>query len=331
VVVGAAAAAGGYLLGARDDEEDGEPAATTPASRDGGIPAGWKLCSNERFGYALGYPADWYAPALSPESECTFFDPEPIQLPEASDAFGAALEVAPVQESFAAIVDGLVEAHTVLERRDVTLSGRPAVLVLARANANALEGEGMESATYVVDRGGEPPLVLRTVEEPNTNWEERLRILDEAARTLVLFEPTRSAAETAPPAAVLQKRAAMLTAALAGDYDALAQLGDPTEFEYTFGEQVDGGPAAYWRQAEARGEDPTPAEALAAVLRMPYTLSRGIYVWPFAYDKTEDELTSYERGLLRPLGAGGAFADGYLGWRAGIRPDGRWVFFVAGD
>ena len=22
---------------------------------------------------------------------------------------------------------------------------------------------------------------------------------------------------------------------------------------------------------------------------------------------------------------------GYLGWRAGIRPDGTWVFFVAGD
>ena len=28
---------------------------------------------------------------------------------------------------------------------------------------------------------------------------------------------------------------------------------------------------------------------------------------------------------------GGAFAEGYLGWRAGVRPDGRWVFFVAGD
>jgi len=22
---------------------------------------------------------------------------------------------------------------------------------------------------------------------------------------------------------------------------------------------------------------------------------------------------------------------GYLGWRAGIEPDGRWVFYVAGD
>jgi hypothetical protein len=205
------------------------------------------------------------------------------------------------------------------------------VLVLSRSNEPGVDPQGTESATYVVDRGAEPPLMLRTVNEPNANWEERLRILDEVARTLVLFEPRRSAPETAPPDAVLRKRAAMLAAATASDYDALAQLADPNDFEYTFGEQVDGGPAAYWRQAVARGEEPSPAAALEAILRLPYTLSRGIYVWPFAYDKTEDELTSYERGLLRPLGSAGAFADGYLGWRAGIRPDGRWVFFVAGD
>jgi hypothetical protein len=332
VVVGAAAAAAGYLLGEREDEA-GEPASTTATRTDPGIPAGWRLCSNERVGYAVAYPADWSAPALSAESECTFFDPEPIQLPESSDVFGATLEVAPAQETFAAVVESLVARRDVLERREVTLSGRPAVLVLSRANEPGVAPEGSEVAAYVVDRRAEPPLMLRTVNEPNSNWEERLRILDEAARTLVLFEPRRSgrSEETAPPDVVLRKRAAMLAAATEGDYDALAQLADPNEFEYTFGEQVDGGPAAYWRQAVARGEEPTPAAALESILQLPYTLSNGIYVWPFAYDKTEDELTSYERGLLRPLGSAGAFADGYLGWRAGIRPDGRWVFFVAGD
>ena len=124
---------------------------------------------------------------------------------------------------------------------------------------------------------------------------------------------------------MIRKRAALLAAAEAGDYDALAELADPAGFEYTFGGPVDGGPAAHWRQLEESGRKPTPAEALAAILRMPYTLSLGIFVWPFAYDKTEDELTSYERGLLAPFGEGGAFAD------AGIRPDGRWIFFVAGD
>jgi hypothetical protein len=328
--VGALAAVGGYVLGS--DESESESAEATTAE-DGDLPIGWRLCTNERLGYALGYPIDWSAPALSAESECTFFDPQATQLPESGDVLGPALEVAPAQNSFARAVEGLVDPRLweTLERRDLTVAGRPAVAVVARATgANPLD-PGTDSATYVVDRGTEPPLVLRTISRRHVNWEERLRIIDEAARSLVLFEPQHPDGEEAPPDAVVRKRAAMLTAAEAGDYDALAELADPTAFEYTFGGPVAGGPAAYWRREEARGADPTPAEALAAILRMPYTLSRGLYVWPFAYDKTADELTDYERALLEPLGDAGAFADGYLGWRAGIRPDGRWVFFVAGD
>lgn len=322
MAVGAAAAAGGYLLGSSDDDGTATVTQTEP---EAGLPAGWRLCANERMGYAVGYPGDWYSPALSAESECTFFDPTPIQLPESSDVFGPTLEVAPAQDEYAAIVADLAEGVVIQERRELTVAGRPAVKVVSRGDT--------EIATYVVDRGREPPLVLRTVNEPHSNWEERQQILDEAARTLVLFEPRHATrpSQTAPPDVVLRKREAMLAAAVMGDYDALAELSDPRQFEYTFGGPVEGGPAAYWRQAEAAGEDPTPAEALAAILRMPYTLSRGQYVWPFAYDKTEDELTAYERKLLAPLGRGGAFADGYLGWRAGIDPDGRWVFFVAGD
>jgi hypothetical protein len=325
VVVGAAAAIGGYLLGSSDEDDEAGVTETRP---EAGLPAGWRLCANESVGYAVGYPGDWYSPALSAESECTFFDPTPIQLPESSDVFGATLEVAPAQETYEAVVDDLGAADGVViqERRELPVAGRPAVRVVSQGGP-----EDTETATYVVDRGREPPLILRTVNEPNSNWEERQQILDEAARTLILFEPRRSRGESAPPDAVLRKRAAMLAAAEMRDYDALAQLADPAGFEYTFGGPVEGGPAAYWRQAEAAGEDPTPAEALAAILRMPYTLSRGLYVWPFAYDKTEDELTAYERKLLAPLRRGGGFADGYLGWRAGIDPDGRWVFFVAGD
>lgn len=132
------------------------------------------------------------------------------------------------------------------------------------------------------------------------------------------------------PAAVESKRIRILRAAEARDYEALAKLADPT-IRYTFGSAVPGGPAAFWRQAAQQGQQ--PLEALAAILRLPYTLSRGLYVWPFAYDKTADEITGYEASLLKripphrsTLGPGG-----YLGWRAGILPDGRWIYFVAGD
>jgi hypothetical protein len=150
--------------------------------------------------------------------------------------------------------------------------------------------------------------------------------------TTVTQTKTRTVATGAVdlPSAVESKRAALLRAAEAKDYDGLAKLADPT-FRYTFGGPVPGGPAAYWRQAERRGEE--PLQALAAILQLPYTLSRGLYVWPFAYDKTADEITQHEAILLKKIPPDGATVgpEGYLGWRAGIQPDGSWIYFVAGD
>lgn len=136
------------------------------------------------------------------------------------------------------------------------------------------------------------------------------------------------------PAAVEKTRATILAAAETGDYEELRPLVPATGFEYTFGSPVEGGPIAFWRELE-RNSVERPLENLAEVLRMPYTLSRGIYVWPFAYDIAEaDEITAHERELLQPLGPLDTLfvpGTGYLGWRAGIEPDGTWVFYVAGD
>ena len=71
------------------------------------------------------------------------------------------------------------------------------------------------------------------------------------------------------------------------------------------------------------------------ILELPYVLSRGYYVWPWAYTvASRADLSKHERELLAPLGAPDELVldgTGYLGWRAGIAPDGTWSFFVAGD
>ncbi len=131
------------------------------------------------------------------------------------------------------------------------------------------------------------------------------------------------------PDAVARKHSQLLASAEARDYETLAELADERRFTYTFGGSVPGGPAEYWRGLESRGEA-DPAQMLATILRLPYTLHRGVYVWPFAFDTPAGELTAYERELLGPLGESYA-GDSYLGWRAGIEPDGDWIFFVAGD
>ena len=161
--------------------------------------------------------------------------------------------------------------------------------------------------------------------------EEAVTVTDTTTATTTAAS---EAAETGLPAAVEETRAALLAAAEPGDYEALRPLVPATGFEYTFGGPVEGGPIAYWQELERTSVE-RPLENLAEVLRMPYTLSRGIYVWPFAYDIAErDEITAHERELLEPLGPLDTLfieGTGYLGWRAGIEPDGSWVFYVAGD
>jgi hypothetical protein len=135
------------------------------------------------------------------------------------------------------------------------------------------------------------------------------------------------------PAAVDETRAALLEAAGSGDYEALRPL-LPDEFEYTFGGPVEGGPIAYW-QALERTTDARPLETLATILELPYVLTRGYYVWPWAYAlRSADELSPHEQELLAPLGVPSELFPegvGYLGWRTGIAPDGTWAFYVAGD
>jgi hypothetical protein len=129
-------------------------------------------------------------------------------------------------------------------------------------------------------------------------------------------------------------RAAIITAANARDYVALAALIPDSVFTFSYGS----GDSAidYWKDLEAAGE--TPLETMAGLLALRHTRARDIYVWPWAYDRDPANLTSAQKDAL--AGAGAATREQldqmgelghYLGWRVGIRRDGTWVFFVAGD
>lgn len=160
-----------------------------------------------------------------------------------------------------------------------------------------------------------------TVSETETRVETETQVVTE---TETVAEPVGL------PPEVAETHAALLEAAESGDYEALRPFIPEDGFSYTFGQPPEGGPIAYWQQVEAESGE-SPIEILARILRLPYTLAAGRYIWPFAYDKTEDELTDYERELLGDLAFYSGAGSGYLGWRAGIEPDGTWRFFIAGD
>jgi hypothetical protein len=146
--------------------------------------------------------------------------------------------------------------------------------------------------------------------------------------------PTGPAPQEGLPPAVDDTRRALIRAAESRDYGALQKLIPKTGFTYTYG--AGGDPVAHWRELEDNGE--RPLETLAALLQLPYTEAQDIYVWPWAYDLDPAELTRREREMLAAAGAATldqlnqmAEFGHYLGWRVGIRPDGTWIFYVAGD
>jgi hypothetical protein len=317
VVAIAAGVGGGWLLFERL-EDDPEPAVAAPT---------WNTCTNQVEGYSIDYPAAWHTDHPSPELACVFFDPRRFEVPEASDFTGTALEV--VRET----ADWDFRSRT-----RVMLGDREAI------RFEALREEGLVTYGYLIEEGGRTFSVVTTANRgvDYTPWRQ---IVDKAARTLRFSRPETRAVEgsnvvppqTGLPEPVARKRAQIWKAARGGDYEQVASFADPEGFEYTFGGAVPGGPAAFWRRID-QTTDERPIETLAAILELPYVYQAEskIYVWPDAFTRKASTLTAEEKAeLSEAIGAEGLklyeqLGD-YLGYRAGIREDGDWVFYVAGD
>jgi hypothetical protein len=132
-----------------------------------------------------------------------------------------------------------------------------------------------------------------------------MRLLLAALAALALAAP---AAAATPPKPVAKTQAAILKAAARHDYAALARIIGAKPITFTYG-SPEGGPVAYWKRLERRGEK--PLATLAALLRQPARKFQGNWVWPPRYAR--------------------ATGPAYYGYRVGITPAGRWLFFVRGD
>jgi hypothetical protein len=136
------------------------------------------------------------------------------------------------------------------------------------------------------------------------------------------------------PIAVAETRQEIYRAAVERDYKALRSVIDPETFTYSFGGGDD--PIGYWREQE-EAEVPILGDILPGVLHTRFGQTEDVFMWPSAAAKEPSEWTEDDLEAMRQ--AGSTDEDirsyeqygGYTGWRAGIRADGRWLFFVAGD
>ncbi len=142
------------------------------------------------------------------------------------------------------------------------------------------------------------------------------------------------------PTPVAEMRREITAAAVACDYDALADLATAGADYFTFSYGAGDDPAEHWREAEDRGD--RTLWYLVQLLALPYGFQTGpsfadsqdIYLWPAAASGDEDDWSAIsdanlyseeELDLMRDRGSG------YLGYRVGITAGGDWIFFVAGD
>ena len=164
-----------------------------------------------------------------------------------------------------------------------------------------------------------------------TDMVEELTI---AGDRIVAAKRTDDPADDGLPTVVAEKREAIYRAAVKQDYDALEALLDPETFSYSFGGSGD--PIGYWREQE-EAEVPLLGDILPGVLHTRFGKNEDIYVWPSAAAKEASDWTRADLESMRDAG----YADediesfkefgGYTGWRSGIRADGTWLYFIAGD
>jgi hypothetical protein len=319
-------------LSACGSRTEPEAAGTSPAPATTDEVSAWIECVNDHEGFAISYPRTWHTATLAPEDECSFFDPKPFELVEGSEYPSTALEAHFVDAPFDKVLADFTDPRF-WDQSDhweaMTGWGRT-VQFEAYATGMGLLDAGASVGGYLIDRG-DRTFVLQSTRPPGDISEEPGIVRDKSMATLRFLEPS---AQTLP-AVVARKRVEILQTLKGRRFEELADLIPKGGFTYTYGEPFEGGPIAYWTELS---KTEAPLEKLEAVLQLPYTKVGDEYIWPFAYDRDPASLTP---GAREQLIASGLVTEKqldqmaelghYLGWRAGIRSDGTWLFFVAGD
>ncbi len=144
------------------------------------------------------------------------------------------------------------------------------------------------------------------------------------------------------PEPVRRMRQLLMEACLTGDVERLRPLigsGDDAP-QLSFG-GMDGDPIEFLKGLSGDGQGQEILAILYEVLAAGYVhLDPGedseVYVWPYFFAVPLDALTAPQRVELFKLVTAGDYEDmknfgAYIFYRVGISPEGRWLFFVAGD
>lgn len=176
-----------------DDDRRATPASSTsrsdaPSATSTSVSAAPSTmsCTTAVRGYRVEYPAGWYVDESNPALACGLFDPEPFtvepntEFPEVAVTIGVEPGVA-----YADIVTGNTDPTTwrVLERRDITVDGFPAVVLETEQIDELLLPAGTYWYQVVIDRPGAATLVY-TTGLPGADYDANRSTLDAMVASL---------------------------------------------------------------------------------------------------------------------------------------------------
>lgn len=144
------------------------------------------------------------------------------------------------------------------------------------------------------------------------------------------------------PAPVRRMRELIMEASRSGDLEALRPLigGGPETTQLALS-NIETDPIDYLRSISGDNEGHETLAILLEVMEAGYVhldagLDTELYVWPYFVALSLETLTPVQRVELFKLVTAGDYDDmlsfgAYIFFRVGITPQGRWLFFVAGD
>lgn len=186
VLLAAAAAALLLAASACGGNSEGEPETVTTETETETEPSGGdelaERCENPDAGYAVRYPAGWHTNDGSVTAPCSFFHPEPFELPEASEPPPLAVSISREPIALADLA-GESPATRVLASEEVEVAGRPALRRETESTGDGLLPAGVHSLEYLVDLDGET-LVAVTRSQSGLDFERNGEVLQQMVATL---------------------------------------------------------------------------------------------------------------------------------------------------
>jgi hypothetical protein len=145
-------------------------------------------CVNRVEGYAVRYPAGWHANTGEVLGPCSLFDPEPIEVPPASEIpLDIAIMIGFEPVPFSTLA-GEVLGRRDLVREPTTVDGRRAMRIEGETTGEGLHDRGIRSYQYIVDLG-DTTMVASTYEAGSLPLERKRRILDAMMATFDFRQP----------------------------------------------------------------------------------------------------------------------------------------------